>query len=138
MKVIDELFCAGECYIAMSIAGNIVSYLSVELLVGQGDRADYVVLGYHLNRSEPLSVSRTVLFRIYRAFRLPMDQLAQLLLDSLVLQPQLLTLIAHGAPLGDILVLHANDGFKAVLLLSFSLALQRIKLLIFCLATGLL
>ena len=63
--------------------------------------------------------------------------MAQLLLDSLVLQSQLLTLIAHGAPLGDILVLHANDGLKEVLLLSFSLALKRINFLITCLAAEL-
>ena len=63
--------------------------------------------------------------------------MAQLLLNSLVLQSQLLTLITHGAPLGDILVLHANDGLKAVLLLRFSLALKHINVLINCLAAEL-
>ena len=124
----------------MSIASDVISYLSGELLVCQGDRFDYVVLGYHLNRFEPLPlapVSRTVLLRIDRTGRLARDQLAQLLLDSLVLQSQLLTLIAHGAPLGDILVLHANDGLKAVFLLSFSLALKLINFLITCLAAEL-
>ena len=87
--VVDELLCASERDIAMAIAaGDILSYLSIDP-VFQGDRFDYVILGYHLNRFEPLpfaSFSRAVLLRIDWTGRLPGDQLAQLLLDSLVLQ----------------------------------------------------
>ena len=137
VKVVDELLCAGECDVAYTIAGHIISCLSIEPVL-QGDCFDHMLLGNHLDRFEPVllaPIPRTVLLCIDRTSCVPRDQLTQLLFDCLVLHSQFLTLVAHGAPLGNILVLHADDGLKAVLLLSCSLALRRMNHLTTCIAS---
>ena len=73
-------------------------------------------LGDHLDRFQSLIFGPLIVTvsKIYWTGNFASDQLAKLLLDSLVLQAQLLALIANGSSICNILIVHANDRIETV------------------------